>query len=698
MTTEITIRKLIFFLFAFLILVHSRSMARELSCREFYGFDSQQAWLAYEAAIARDYARNSPQEKTIAKILLEANQKSKDLVTPLEGPGFTVSIIDQGLGRHNKEDPRKAVQVIFTDSATQEKTVILSSLNYGGAPVIKTFRNNNTTIPVSIQLSPKRDILLVKMSAKGSIDEHTLVVIDIASKKIISEIEFADAGAPIWISSKTFVYRKRLENRPSFRVDIIKGKVAEEPIKIGGIRASTDQQWLYYSKSEPAETVLINVVSQKKTILPKLSIDEIFKTDVENGVLWIKTEGAAGFKELVRVKLRGDSYELKTLVPEGKMVLDDIEVEKDHLVVSKYLGANRQIDFLNLDGKILDQIKAPDCCAILYSKYDTTTRIAELTMQSPVHRRMVWKHDFKTKDWLQEQENKEYKTAKPEVAMMLVGNETFVTENKTVISKDGTEIPMRITYKEATVFDGNAPTLMEGYGGFASNNYFHPEYARMTHEFIRAGGVHLAPALRGSYYFGAKWHEMGRAQHKQNVIDDFIAAAEWAIQNKITRPKRLAISGASHGGFVVAAALVQRPDLFGIGFPQYGPLAFDQKPELDPLTVKLQVQEYGDLVGDIGAIANAQNISPARNLIPQDYPMIFLIEGRNDTRVNPEHSNRFYRKLKQNQLGSAKSYLYTLPNSGHWMTSIARQDLIGWRSTVTMWATLFKYMNMDVEQ
>lgn len=674
-----------------LVLISLNAGAHQLSCQDFYaGLSSKRKWLASQAARARDYIRNSSQEQAIGKILLEANQKAKDIVVPLESTDFTISIVDQGLAS------RTPVDVIMKNTQTGEQTVLLSSQNFAGAPVIKNFKNNNTTIPVFIQMSPKHDYLLVKMSAKGSIDEHTIVIIDLASKKIIQELELADSGAPVWISDSTFIYRERLANNPMYRVKIKEGIVSKSPYNSYDVGASKDQQWFYFHKSYARETIFANTVSGKTVSVFQLMIDEIVKTEKEPALLWIKTKGANGFKELVQVRPNGEKPVVKTIVAEGKMVIDSVSIEKDHIALSKYLGADRQMDFLDLDGNLLDRVMVPDCCALSFSAYDVTARTAKITLQSPVQKKMAWIYDFKTKEWLVEDLNKEFKPAQPIDIMMTVGGEKYITEYRDIVSKDGTVIPMRVTYRRGILFGGNAPTLLEGYGGFGLNSYFHPQYVRMTHEFIRAGGVHLAPALRGSYFFGRQWHNMGRAENKQNVVDDFIAAAEWAIHNGITRPKRLAISGASHGGFVVGAALTQRPELFGIAFPQYGPLAFHQKSELDPLMVKLQVYEYGDLLNDSQAKARALEISPLARIRPNKYPMVVLMEGQNDSRVNPEHSTRFFEKLTLNQLGKEKIFLYTLPNSGHWMTSINRQDFIGWRSSVTFWSSLFKYMDMNI--
>jgi prolyl oligopeptidase PreP (S9A serine peptidase family) len=677
--------------------------ASKLQCEKFYrDFDFPRNWLAHQAALTRDYIKGSSQEKAIEKILLEINQAPRDLIEPLEADGFTIQIIDQGLG------PHKPVEVIMTNRATQEKHVLLSSLKLEElnlkdsekrpvyAPNIKNYRNNNTTIPVWAQLSPKRDFLLVKVSAKGSIDGHTLVIINLATRKIVQEIENVDPADTVWVSGETFLFKNQVVGKviseASLRPD---GTFQIKPNTRGRVSASSDQQW-HYRKKTPTTMALVNTLTQKEIILPALSIEELITSKVDNSTLWFHTTGKNGFKELVRLKIDSANPKLETIVPEKNVVIESVSVSKDGIRLETYLGADRWVEFTDFNGRELAKVKAPDCCAIVNATLDSVNQVVEMKLQSPVVRSKTWLFDLKTSQWLREDATQQRIKADPKVDMLTLGSERYVSEFKSFKSKDGTEIPIRLTYKEGTVFDGTANTVMEGYGGFALNNYFHPFYERMTSEWLKSGGVYMAPALRGSYYFGQSWHDQGRALNKQNVIDDFIGAAEWAIANGITIPKKLAIAGASHGGLLVGAAITQRPELFGLAFPQYGPHVFHEKPLFDPITTPLQSNEYGDLISDFAAQALARQLSPYLRATEKEYPFTVVVTGWFDSRVNPRHSHYFAEKLMENQIGDQPIFYYSLNNSGHWMSSIPRQDFIGWRSKVTFWSVLFKYMNMEI--
>ena len=653
-------------------------------------------WVKEQRSRVVKYIRGTSQYRIIQGLIRHENQGERDTIDPLETPEFTIKIIDEGLAS------RKAVNVVLIRKGSDKKEILLSSLKMQGlpdAPTIAKYKNNNTVIPVEAQLSPLKDYLLVRVAAKGNIDVFTLVVIRLQDKKILKEIENVSTSETVWIKANKFSYAERELNRKRSVVQIDdQGQLKIEVKENLNIYGSDDQLWAYEASSSGEYTFVRTVKAKTFKITPG-KIKSVFSTSNDLETLWIKTEGRGGFNEILKVTITPNQNGKKTfkkIVPESYMVIDEVKVKENYLVVSKYLGAKRIVEIRNLDGVLLNNLEIPSCCTYGSVKYNEQTQDIEMKLQSPVKRWTSWTYDTVTKEWFLSDKKNENLKQPNESMMNTAGEGEYLTEYKSYRSKDGTEIPIRITYKKGTIFNSNAPVLMEGYGGFASNNYFHPFYSFMTHEFIKAGGVHLAPAIRGSYFFGKKWHDQGRAENKQNVVDDVIAAAEWAIQAKVTQPKRIAISGDSHGGLLVGAAITQRPDLFGLAFPRFGPLAFHDKPTLDPLTTPYQVYEYGNLISDPAAQALAKKISPELNIDREEYPMTVVITGRNDSRVNPEHSYRFAEKLINNQAGDQPVYLYTNSNSGHWMGSIGRQDFLGWRTTSDYWAIIFDYFKLKI--
>ncbi len=671
-------------------------------------------WLSEQTARARNHFDQQTKEtlvKNIEATILEDNQKPRDIFGPLETDSSTIKIVDQGLASH------KPVEVLMIDKKTGQTEVLLSSLNMADlklskeekeiyknpSPTIKNYRNNNTVIPVWAQFSPLKDYLLVKVSSRGSIDGHTLAIIRMSDRKIIQEIENVSSSDMTWVSAGQFIFDYQTTGRKSFIASKNEmGQFVINEYTNARISASNDQQWIYAQKSR-ANTVITSVTKNILVEVPISNIESILKTTKNPDTLWILTNGQAGFKELSKVVINKTNtgepkVEKTTIAAEEKAVIESADVQDNHVLISKYYGQDRWVEIKDLDGNPIQKLKVPENCSASPAEYNPETKELKVALVTPVKKATPWFYNFETKEWFVKTGENERTKADPRIDGMIVDGVKYITEYKVYKSKDGTEIPLRITYKEGTLMNGEAPTLMEGYGGFALNNYFFPAYEAMTFRFIKSGGVHLAPALRGSYFFGKTWHDQGRALKKQNVIDDFIGAAEWAIANKVTSAKKLAISGASHGGLLVGASITQRPDLFGLAFPQYGPHSFQDKPALDPITTPLQVSEYGDLINDPVAQENARKISPELRAIPQNYPMTVIITGRQDSRVNPIHSYRFAAKLMQNQKGDQPIYLYTNTNSGHWMTSVPRQDFIGWRSKVTFWSTIFDYMKMDFKK
>ena len=223
-----------------------------------------------------------------------------------------------------------------------------------------------------------------------------------------------------------------------------------------------------------------------------------------------------------------------------------------------------------------------------------------------------------------------------------IDTSVFATRQVFYTSKDGTRVPMFIVSRRDLPMDGNHPTILYGYGGF--NVAMKPSFSASVMNWIERGGVYAVANLRGGGEYGRAWHEAGTKLAKQNVFDDFIAAAEYLIAEKITSPKRLAIQGGSNGGLLVGAVELQRPDLFAAAVPAVGVLDM------------LRFREF--TIGkawesDFGSVKNADEFaailkySPLHNIKPGvDYPATLITTGDHDDRVFPAHSFKFAAALQ----------------------------------------------------
>jgi len=229
-------------------------------------------------------------------------------------------------------------------------------------------------------------------------------------------------------------------------------------------------------------------------------------------------------------------------------------------------------------------------------------------------------------------------------------------------SKDGTKVPMIITHKKGVELNGKNPTILYGYGGF--NISLTPSFSIVNAVWMEQGGVYAVPNLRGGGEYGKKWHIAGTKMQKQNVFDDFIAAAEYLIENKYTSKEYLAIRGGSNGGLLVGATMTQRPDLMQVALPAVG--------VLDMLRYHTftagagWAYDYGTAEDSEEMFNYLKGYSPVHNVKPGvSYPATLVTTGDHDDRVVPAHSFKFAAELQKNQAGDQPTLIRIETNAGH---------------------------------
>ncbi len=227
---------------------------------------------------------------------------------------------------------------------------------------------------------------------------------------------------------------------------------------------------------------------------------------------------------------------------------------------------------------------------------------------------------------------------------------------------DTTKVPMILVYEKGMVRDGTNPVILKAYGGFGivSRPHFDPSIVY----FIKEGGIFAFANIRGGGDFGKSWAKQGKGFHKQNSFDDFIAAAEYLIDNNYTSPEKLAATGGSNGGLVVAAAAIQRPDLFKAVVPVMAPLDMLR---FEKFTVgRWWADEYGT-VSDKHSFLNLKNYSPYHNIKKDmNYPAMLLVTGENDDRVPPFHTYKFVAALQNRTAQKNPILMQSLKKAGHY--------------------------------
>jgi prolyl oligopeptidase len=238
----------------------------------------------------------------------------------------------------------------------------------------------------------------------------------------------------------------------------------------------------------------------------------------------------------------------------------------------------------------------------------------------------------------------------------------YTTEQVFYTSKDGTRVPMFITRRKDAPRDGNRPVMLYGYGGF--NVTLSPSFSPAIQSWLELGGVYAVANLRGGGEYGEEWHQAGTRLKKQNVFDDFIAAAEFLIREKYTNPRRLAILGRSNGGLLVGAAMTQRPELFGAALPGVGVMDM-----LRYHTASANARQWSSDLGiseDPAEFKAIRAYSPVHNLKPGVcYPPTLVTTADRDDRVVPWHSYKFAAELQHVQACANPVLIRIETRAGH---------------------------------
>ncbi len=255
-------------------------------------------------------------------------------------------------------------------------------------------------------------------------------------------------------------------------------------------------------------------------------------------------------------------------------------------------------------------------------------------------------------------------------------------------SKDGTKIPMIITHRKGIELNGKNPALLYAYGGFGVN--LTPAFSTSTLILLEQGGIYAVPNLRGGGEYGENWHLAGTKMKKQNVFDDFIAAAEYLIQNNYTSAANLAISGGSNGGLLVGAILTQRPDLFQVAFPAVGVLDMLRYHKFTAGAG--WAYDYGTAEDSKEMFNYLHQYSPYHALKPEAYPATMVTTADHDDRVVPAHSFKFAARLQEVQQGEAPVLIRIETKAGHGAGRSTAQII---NQEADKWA--FMFWNMGLE-
>ena len=528
-----------------------------------------------------------------------------------------------------------------------------------------------------MQVSPDGKLLAYSLSASGS-DWQEWKVRDVATGKDLSDdLKWVKFSGASWTrDGKGFFYCRYDEPKS----DALKGTNYFQKVYYHKLGTPQSEDVLVYERPDQKDWLFNGTVTEDGNYL----ILTVFQgTDVKSRVYYkdlkakdsavvkllddfdaaynfVGNEGPRFFFQTDLQAPRSKVIEVnvskpardnwKVIVPESKETLQTTSFVNNKFVANYLKDAYTQVKVYDTAGKLVNEVAFPGIGSAEGFGGHATDKETFYSFTGFTTPTTIYRYDMTTgKSTVFRQPKVDFNPA------------DFETKQVFFTSKDGTKVPMFITHKKGLKLDGNNPTYLYGYGGFGVS--MSPVFSVGNLVWMERGGVYAQPNLRGGGEYGEEWHQQGMKLKKQNVFDDFIAAAQWLIDNKYTSTPKLAIGGASNGGLLVGAALTQRPDLFGAALPAVGVMDM----------LRFQKFTIGwAWVSDYGSSDNADEFkalyaySPLHNIKPgTSYPPTLITTADHDDRVWPGHSFKFAAALQAAQAGSAPVLIRIETKAGH---------------------------------
>jgi len=617
------------------------------------------AWIAKQKQYTEDYLR---QVKIRTKIVSDITrlERVESYSIPIERGGiyfFKRRLADQNQGsidlRRGLHGPDNRLVDANKLSADQNTSVEIDDVSKDGS-------------------------LLAYGIRSGGADEESVHVIEVDKRNISNSHELTDSLPSARYSSiqlspdKKGLYYARFDptgtlvfyhkfGSPAASDELIFGKsVGGEtlgPMELIGAEITENERYLLIAVEHgvPAKRIDIyarDIRQPDSAIRPVIhGIDNRFTPVNWGDDLYVLTDYQAPNYRVVKVSIADPQQQHWTsIVPESKDVISSISIVGRKLFATGLHDVVTQTRIFTLDGHQTGDIEYPTLGAAtkLYGREDSKEGF--YSFQSFIIPPTIYRYDVRT--------GKTEIFAKPTVPF---ASDDYEVKQVFYKSRDGTDVPMFISSKKDVKRDGNTPTLMFAYGGFLVDltPSWNPEYAW----WMEQGGFYAQPNLRGGGEYGEKWHQAGMFEHKQNVFDDFFAAAQYLVEETYTSPEHLAIRGRSNGGLLMGAAMTQHPEMFGAiwcGYPLLDMIRFQNF-----LVGKWWTAEYGSS-DNADQFPYLLKYSPYQNVKPGvKFPAIMFNSGDSDTRVDPLHARKMAALVQAANASDRPILLHYLTVSGH---------------------------------
>jgi prolyl oligopeptidase len=511
-------------------------------------------------------------------------------------------------------------------------------------------------------------------------DWNTWHVMEIATGKALSdELKWVKFSGASWtLDNKGFFYSRFPEPQPGAAFQSLNKNMAMYYHKLGSPQSEDEliykmpehPEWgVNGSVTEDGKYLVISISDGTTSRKVRLAYKDLTKPDSkpidlvpnhENKFSFLGNDGpvfffqsdykAPKYQILAIDTNKPEPKDWTTIIPEAKNTLDSADLVGHRFICSYLQDAKTLVKVHDMKGAFLRNVELPGIGTAAGFGGKLTDRETFYTFISFTTPPTVYRYDIASgQSTLLRQPKVKFDPKQYDVKQVFYA------------SKDGTKVPMFIAHKKGMKLDGTNPTLLYGYGGF--NISLTPAFSISRLQWMEMGGVLAVANLRGGGEYGDDWHRAGTKQSKQNVFDDFIAAAEYLIAQKYTSSKKLAIQGGSNGGLLVGACMTQRPDLFGACLPAVGVMDM----------LRFQKFTAGRFwTDDYGSSDNSDEFnslfkySPYHNLKPgTKYPPTLITTADTDDRVVPGHSFKFAARIQECQAGSAPVLIRIETKAGH---------------------------------
>ena len=568
---------------------------------------------------------------------------------------------------------------VFKNNGLQNQSVLYQMDELGGA--LHEFLDPNklstdgTVALQGISFSKDGRYMAYVISRSGS-DWQEIYVKDVATGELLSDhIEWAKFGGAQWCgngfyysaydapekgkeySSKNEVHKVYYHKiGTSQGQDVLFYQNPAHPLRFYSVSLNKEETMMFLHESGAGSGMNLYVrdlrVPDAQFIQMTSNMDLQYSPieTVGDNIYLLTNDGAPRGRVMVADIHKPGFKDWKELIGESKGVLEDVQFADDKLVLTYSQDASTHLYVYSLEGKELNEIKLPTVGRAGFSgergQKECFYSFASFTVPGT-----IYQYDMA--------QNKSTVYTEPKIKFDLG---KYTTEQVFFISKDGTHVPMFLTYRKGLKHNGKNPVLIYGYGGF--NISLSPNFSSMRIPFLENGGIYVQVNLRGGSEYGEEWHVAGTKMQKQNVFDDFISAAEWLVTNSFTSKDHIAIMGGSNGGLLVGACMTQRPDLFKVCIPQVGVMDMLR---YHKFTIGWNwAPDYGTSEDSKEMFEYLYSYSPLHNLKKGvSYPATLVTTADHDDRVVPAHSFKFAATLQECQGGTAPVLIRIDSKAGH---------------------------------